>query len=163
MTNHMLPLVQIIRQMSVPAPGHRFIFAFDEEMDTDRFRRRCPDASLVATARIRNRRWIANENGRATVVPSGGFDVFGVVFEVPEAAEVNLAERFPAHSADRYGAFAKTEHDTLLPVEYFAPVNHRHGEIGCEILQILAAARHYRFPDAYLHELCSWGPRPVEP
>ena len=162
MTDHILPLIHIIAPMDRPAPGHRFVFAYDEEMDIDRFRKRCPEAFLVATARIRNRRWIANSDGRATVARGREFDVYGVVFEVPEAAEMALAERYPPRTADRYGAFARSTDDTIMPVEYFAPVNHRHGEAGWEILQVLAAARYYRFPEAYLSELAQWVPGPVE-
>ncbi|KAF8211991.1 Butirosin biosynthesis, BtrG-like protein [Mycena galopus ATCC 62051] len=82
---------------------------------------RCPDNKFLGTARLPDWRWIINEAGYATVLPSNGDEVWALLYELSPADEEKL---------DGYEAVPRNYVKQIIPVEYFAGKNGRdYGEM----------------------------------
>ena len=165
MTHDMTPLVQVMAQLITPQPGNRLIFAYDLLMHEDQFPKLCPSAWLVFRAKLLSRRFIFNQDGVATIMPCRGSVVHGLVWEISEQEQVDLESHLGVPTVlDRHGAFARGTNQEMIAVEYYASRNHRHGiaKDPMEIVQLLAVAHQWRFPDSYLSEIAQFAPGPVE-
>lgn len=65
-------------------------FAYGSNMDVQQMAERCPDAVVVRTACLPRHRFLINTHGVATVVPSQGKAVHGVLWEISKADEASL-------------------------------------------------------------------------
>ncbi|MEQ2008476.1 MAG: gamma-glutamylcyclotransferase family protein [Limisphaerales bacterium] len=65
-------------------------FAYGSNMDVQQMAVRCPDAVVVGTACLQGHRFLINTHGVATVVPSRGKTVHGVLWEISKADEASL-------------------------------------------------------------------------
>lgn len=65
-------------------------FAYGSNMDVQQMAVRCPDAVVVGTACLPGHRFLINTHGVATVVPSQGEAVHGVLWEISKADEASL-------------------------------------------------------------------------
>ncbi len=65
-------------------------FAYGSNMDVQQMAVRCPDAVAVGTACLPGHRFLINTHGVATVVPSQGEVVHGVLWEISKAHEASL-------------------------------------------------------------------------
>jgi len=82
---------------------------------------RCPDNKFLGTARLPDWRWIINEAGYATVLPSNGDEVWALLYELSPADEEKL---------DGYEGVPRNYVKQIIPVEYFAGNNGRdYGEM----------------------------------
>lgn len=137
-------------------------FAYGSNMSIRQMDRRCPGASAIGAARLDEHAFRINIRTYATVVPSPGESVLGVVWELTPAHESAL---------DRYEGIAENlyyrERQTVTFLEdgqqreclvYIAT----HDDIGRPrrpyIAGILEAANHWRFDAAYVDMLSTWQP-----
>jgi len=153
-------LVQAAAAILRPRLGYRYWFAYDAAMSPATAIERVPDPIFVTTAHLPSRRFIINEDGRATIVPRKGFSVFGIVWEVAEPALACLDLRLGVpHDWHRYGTLARTEAKPVL-AEYHAPRNPRPERPGqadpAYVGPIREAARHWGFPQEYLDQFRTW-------
>ena len=65
-------------------------FAYGSNMDVQQMAVRCPDAVVLGTACLQGHRFLINTHGVATVVPSPGRAVHGVLWEISKADEASL-------------------------------------------------------------------------
>lgn len=165
MTHKMTPLVFVMGAIRKPMPDTRYIFTYDLLMVEERFRKHCPDARIVAPARLLSHRFIMNEQGVATMIRHRGATVHGLIWEITEQEQTSLEDQLGLPSTtDRYGAFARGPHQEMIAVEFYAARNHRHGiaKDPMEVAQLLAVAEQWQFPESYLTQLARWSPGPVE-
>jgi hypothetical protein len=119
----------------------------------------CPEPKFAMTARYLSKRWIINDEGVATLVPRRDFVVWGVVWEISEAAQTRLDISMGVPGIyDRYGSFARGAAGELIPSEYYGRLNNRTlGLADADYLAaILDAARRWEFPQSYLAEIAGW-------
>ena len=65
-------------------------FAYGSNMDVQQMAERCSDAVVVGTACLPGHRFLINTHGVATVVPSQGEAVHGVLWAISKADEASL-------------------------------------------------------------------------
>ena len=65
-------------------------FAYGSNMDVQQMAARCPDAVVVGTASLPGPRFLINTHGVATVVPSEGTVVHGVLWQISTTDEASL-------------------------------------------------------------------------
>jgi hypothetical protein len=164
MTAQMAPLVFVMAEMIRPQPGYRTIFTYDLLMDEVEIRRHCADARFISAARVLNRQFVVNSDGVVTSIRRDGYLLHGVVWETSEAEALQLESFLGVpRKVDRFGAFARTQRDSLVAVEFYGARNHRHGEANHDdISRLLALVNRRGFPDWYRREIASWAPGPVE-
>ncbi|MFN4014241.1 MAG: hypothetical protein ACK4JB_02815 [Reyranella sp.] len=163
MTAEMAPLVFVMAEMIRPQPGYRLIFVYDLLMDEVEVRRHCA-AQFVSTARVLKRQFVVNSEGAVTSVRRDGYAIHGIVWQASEAEALQLEDFLGVpRKVDRFGAFARTQRDGLVAVEFYGARNHRHGEANHgDIEKLLALVKQREFPDSYRREIASWAPGPVE-
>ena len=76
-------------------------FAYGSNMDVQQMAVRCPDAVVVGTACLPGHRFLINTHGVATVVPSQGESIHGVLWEISKADEASL-DRYEGVAAGFY-------------------------------------------------------------
>jgi hypothetical protein len=142
-----------------PRPGYRHIFAFGPLMAHDHIKKLCPSPRFVTTGRYLSKRFVINDDGVATLSPRRDFTVHGVIWEISDVAQCGLdvALGMPG-IRDRFGSLARSPAGKLVSSEYYGARNNRtFGKATREYLQpIIAAARHWNFPNAYIDEIAGW-------
>lgn len=68
----------------------RLYFAYGSNMNPRQFQRRCPGSRVLGRAILRNHRFIITRRGYASVVPTPGTDVHGVLQELTPEDESTL-------------------------------------------------------------------------
>jgi len=150
--------IQLATTLLRPRMGFRHVFSYAELLDKSVISERCPEPEFVTLAHYEGRRFIVNSDGIATIVPRKDFKVFGVVWCVHEIglAALDIHAGVP-HDHDRYGCFARSASGQLCVTEFYATRNRTEGLADPSYLSpIIAAARHWRLPDAYIEEMASW-------
>lgn len=165
MPNDFLPLIHVMAEMVRPDPGRRHIFVYDVLLDEDRLKGTCPEAEFVSAARLHGRRWIINTEQIPTVEAMRDHAVYGAVWSVPDASLAALDFHFGyPQIAERRGAFARGPLREMIPVEFYAHRNHRHGLGNIEtVLRMLALGRQWGFPRQYVEAFGAWAPRGSKP
>lgn len=153
-----------LSDITKPADGCRQVFIFDHLLDDQRLCAVCPSASFMTIAELPAHRLVVNSDGLVAAVPSRGSTVHGIVVEVPETEASALATWLGVHGLDdcRRG-FTVGFLGDVFPVEFWTSTNHREGQAeAIHIVQLLALARQFRFPDSYLAEIAYWAKGPEE-
>ncbi len=168
MTNQNQTLAHVTTQLVRPGPDHRHVFAFDALMAEDAIRERCPDPRFVMTAHYTSKKFIINTDGVATLTPRRDFTVYGVVWEISNVAQIGLDVFMGMPGVfDRFGSFARGRAGEMISTEYYGARNFKPGKADPKYLApIIAAARHWKFPDVYIDEIASWTrpePRTAKP
>jgi hypothetical protein len=163
MTLHMGSLVQILGQMLGPEPGHSLLFVYDQLLNEDRLRSRVPHPDLFCRARLTNSRCLVNRNGVITLMPRLGYVTHGVIWEIRDDEFRNLDQQFLVPNVtERRGAFAKSRHGQLVPVEFYRALDTTPGRVDVTThLRMLALAHEWRFPLDYIEEIESWPTLPL--
>ncbi|MBQ6326574.1 MAG: gamma-glutamylcyclotransferase [Clostridia bacterium] len=142
-------------------PGHSLYFAYGSNMDEAQMAYRCPGAKVLAKVTVPDHRFALDEAGVATILPSKGDHVEGLLWSVTHEDEKSL---------DRYeGVAAGCYRKEMLPIDDHAP--------GCVALvylsnrdltprrersgymeRIIQAARDHRFTEPYIQMLQTFCP-----
>lgn len=94
----------------------RRYFAYGSNMGSAQMRARCPGSRRVGRAWLAEHRWIIARQGYASVVPSPGDRVEGVLWEINPADEVAL-DGFEEVALDLYRKHELTVETATGPVE----------------------------------------------
>lgn len=76
--------------MAAPAHKPSLYFGYGSNLWLHQMAQRCPGSPYVGTAALHNWRWIINTRGYATVVPSKGDIVYGLVYKLADEDEQAL-------------------------------------------------------------------------
>ena len=145
------------RMQTLPLP----YFAYGSNMDPLQMRVRCPGARVVGTATLASHRWIINSAGYATVIPSPGHTVYGVLWELTPAHLATLDE-YEGLSEDIYWRteiMVETLKDRqpVWSTIYFARSEDPGQPVPDYTEHIIRTAKDFAFPENYLRELAHFG------
>ncbi len=128
-------------------------FAYGSNMDVQQMAVRCPDAVVVGTACLPGHRFLINTHGVATVVPSHGVAVYGVLWRISKADEASLdhyegvAVGFYRKVITRVRFDEGNAADALI---YVARDDNPGRARPSYLERVVTAAEHHRLPDAHL-------------
>ena len=141
-------------------------FAYGSNLCVQQMARRCPDATDPRPATLVDHDWLINERGVATVEPSAGSKVHGVLWSVSDhdLATLDSAEGVPV----RYRRDRLTVHTAEGPSPAWVYIDHR-VEPGPPrpgyLERIIDGALHHGLPQRWIDFLRRWDPahwpRPV--
>lgn len=140
-------------------PERQLNFAYGSNMNPDQMSGRCPSSRVAGIARLDDHAFRINGRGVATVVPTSGRSVHGVLWELTPEDELELDRR----EGVRNGTYAKREVVVVRPngstataIAYVAADSIRGAPRPGYLERILAGARRFGLPDDYVTELESW-------
>jgi gamma-glutamylcyclotransferase (GGCT)/AIG2-like uncharacterized protein YtfP len=134
-------------------------FAYGSNVCAQQMAQRCPAASDPRPATLDNHDWLINQRGVATVKPSAGSRVHGVVWLISERDLTLLdhAEGVP----QRYRRDALTVHTADGPAAAWVYIDHRvrPGTPRPGYLErIIGGALHHGLPEPWVEFLRRWRP-----
>ncbi|MGV3753828.1 MAG: gamma-glutamylcyclotransferase family protein [Verrucomicrobiota bacterium] len=135
-------------------------FAYGSNMDPAQMRVRCPGAKVQGTAMLPHYRWIINSAGYATVIPSPGHTVYGVLWELTPAHLATLDE-YEGLQEDIYWRTeitvdSLTELKPVQAIIYFARSEIPGQPVPDYTEHIIRTAKDFVFPENYIRELALW-------
>jgi len=142
----------------LPRQGHRLILAFDK-MDPATLEAVCYEPRLVGVARYTSKCFVINDAGVATLYPRRDSEVWGVIWEISDVAQVGLDLCLGVpDDCERFGSFARGVNGELIASEYYGRRNNRtRGLASSDYLdKIIAAGQKHGLPASYLQELRRW-------
>jgi hypothetical protein len=143
----------------LPRQGHRLVFTFDDKMDPATLEAVCYEPRLVGVARYTSKCFVINDAGVATLYPRRDSEVWGVIWEISDVAQVGLDLWLGVPGdCERFGSFARGINGELIASEYYGQRNNRtRGFASRDYLdKIIAAGQRHGLPASYLHELRGW-------
>ena len=134
-------------------------FAYGSNMSEQQMRERCPQATLEGKAWLSDYSFRINKRGVATIIPSPGATVFGLLWLITSPCEDSLDR----HEGVKNNHYTKasvqvickdgSQHQALV---YVATIDSVGAPRSGYLEKIIPAAEEYKFPDDYLDELRSW-------
>jgi len=143
-----------------------YYFSYDENMDQATMALTCEKAIPVGTAVLDGFKFVMNSDGFASIVPEAGGRVIGVLWKVDAFAELAL-NRVMGVTADRAGSLnlnVRTGRNSGVRALVYLPKNTKPSlcrEVALN--RILAGARDFYLPSAYIDYLESWNRDLVRP
>jgi hypothetical protein len=135
-------------------------FAYGSNMSTALMRLHCPDAATAGTAQLTGWRLIITRDGYASILPEAGATVHGVLWRLTarDWSALNAYESLDSGLYKRR-VLKVTARRRVLPVLVYVGRSRAEGRPrpGYQEL-VVAAARDWQFPPAYLRELRRWLP-----
>jgi gamma-glutamylcyclotransferase (GGCT)/AIG2-like uncharacterized protein YtfP len=135
-------------------------FAYGSNMSAALMRRRCRGAEPVGAARLDGWRFIVMGEGYASIVPAAGSTVHGVLWRITprDLAALNAFESVDSGLYVRRVVAIRCGARCEPALTYVSP-NRVAGrpQPGYQAF-VVAAAREWRFPDAYVRSLVRWAP-----
>lgn len=136
-------------------------FAYGSNMDVEAMRLRCPGARPVCAARLMRHRFVIMPEGYASIVRDAGAVVHGVLWDLA-LADLRALDAYENVSR---GLYSKIEQPVLKAAGGSARglvYVGRNGGGGAPLPgymgAVLAAARHWALPEAYVRELARLTP-----
>ncbi len=133
-------------------------FAYGSNMDRALMRAHCPSAQPLGTARLGDYRFLIARAGYASLEPSAGASVSGVVWRLAPA-DLAALDRYESVETGLYEhaiVCVRLRGRSAKALAYIAcdaaPGVPRAGYVEL----VLRAARLWRLPDRYVHELARW-------
>jgi AIG2-like family len=139
----------------------RLYFAYGSNMDEIAMRTRCPGSRLIKTIEVRDKSFIINSFGLASILDTPRSSVFGVVWEITKKDEIELD--------DYEGINENLYKKELISIELFGEKKEALVYIAIEsdkakeknlnreyILSIVFCAKKYGFPEDYIKEMESF-------
>ena len=137
-------------------------FAYGSNMDVEAMAQRCPRSKPLGPARLARFRFFIMESGWASVVPDPRREVHGVLWDLA-LADVRVLDTY---EDIRSGLYKKIMQPVLRgqgasarALVYVGGSNKPGPAQPGYMEEVLAAARHWNFPDAYLRELQAFVPQ----
>ncbi|QIF05574.1 gamma-glutamylcyclotransferase family protein [Roseimicrobium sp. ORNL1] len=130
----------------------RFYFAYGSNMWDEQMKKRCPQHRKVGHAVLPGYRWIITTRGYASVFPSPGDEVEGVLFEVSPTDEDAL-DGFEGVSSGSYLKVEMTvrcENQDKTALVYVDPITKEGTPKQEYIMRINAGLKDARLSDAYV-------------
>jgi gamma-glutamylcyclotransferase (GGCT)/AIG2-like uncharacterized protein YtfP len=134
----------------------RLYFAFGANMDVEGMAQRCPQAQPLGTAELEHHRFAIVHPGYATVIPSRGSRVHGVLWKLGarDLAILDAYENLPLGLYGREERPVRHEGRVRRAIVYFVheprPARARRGYLeDC----VLPAARHWGLPAGYIRSI----------
>lgn len=134
-------------------------FAYGSNLNVAQMARRCPDAVDPLPATLADHDWLINERGVATVEPSVGAEVHGVLWHVSDRDldVLDSAEGVPV----RYRRDSMVVQTERGPLRAWVYIDHR-VEPGAPregyLERIIEGARHHGLPQRWVEFLHRWDP-----
>ena len=135
-------------------------FAYGSNMSRGPMRRRCPTAKELGVAVLRNHRFVIMANGYASVVPSEGQDVYGVLWRIgPRDLAALDAYEDIAGGLYRHATMPVLYQGEAVDALVYVGCETREGRArGSYMAGVIAAAREYALPEAYIASLRRFAP-----
>ncbi len=128
-------------------------FAYGSNMDVQQMAVRCSDAVVVGAACLPAHRFLINTHGVATVVPSEGEVVHGVLWAISNADEASL-DHYEGVAAGFYRKLitrVRLNDGSAADALIYVARDHMPGRARPGYLErVLAAAQRHRLPGAHL-------------
>lgn len=135
-------------------------FAYGSNMSVALMRRKCPAAEPIGPARLDGWRFIVMRDGYASIVPAAGGAVHGVLWRVTprDLAALNAYESIDSGLYVRRVLPIRCGAGRKPALAYVSP-NRAEGRPrpGYQAV-VVAAARAWKFPEAYVRALARWAP-----
>ncbi|WP_258043663.1 poly-gamma-glutamate hydrolase family protein [Mycobacterium kansasii] len=139
--------------------AHQPYFAYGSNLCVRQMAARCPDAADPRPAVLSDHDWLINQRGVATVEPSTGSQVHGVLWQVSDRdlATLDSAEGVPV----RYRRYRRSVHTDTGPTPAWVYIDHRvtAGPPRPGYLpRIIGGAVHHGLPQRWIDFLHRWDP-----
>jgi hypothetical protein len=135
------------------------IFAFDELMAQEKIEGICYEPHLVTIARYTSKRFVITEAGIATLFPRRDSEVWGVIWEISDVAQIglDLCLGVPGER-ERFGSFARGVNGEMIATEYYGLRNNRSRGFASQdyLDRIIGAGQTHGLPASYLEEVRRW-------
>ncbi len=135
-------------------------FAYGANLDHDGMRQRCPDALAIGPAVLEGYRFISGPGGWGSVTPAPGARVHGVLWRLT-ARDRSALDAFELRHSGLYATRTVPVRHGARRVAAMIYILRRRARGRARpryIAQIVAAARDWRLPDAYIREVERWSP-----
>ncbi len=137
-------------------------FAYGSNMDRESMRRRCPKSRPLGRARLARHRFFIMNSGHGSVKRDPRMDVHGVLYDLA-LADIPALDRYEEIGRGLYQKITQPVlRDGAAPVQALLYVGASAQEgvaQGDYVDRVIAAARDWNFPNAYLTYLRSLGGR----
>lgn len=136
----------------------RLYFAYGANINKNNMKTRCPNAVFIGKAVIKDKRFILNQFGVATVIDAPGSTVYGVLWNLSVKDEENL----DIFEGVDYGLYykdlisAEIESDRKENVLIYRATNEvesKKAKLSNYLNQILLWGKFHLFPKAYIDEI----------
>ena len=133
-------------------------FAYGSNMSGEGMRIRCPQAQAVGPARLDGWRFIINTDGYASIVPSPGGTVHGVLWRLSarDLRALNAYEAIDSGLYIRRMLSVRCGNARQRALVFIARRSERGRPRPGYLAPIVAAARDWHFPEAYVSALDRW-------
>jgi hypothetical protein len=136
-------------------------FAYGSNMSRELMRRHCPTAEAAGPARLDGWRFMITRDGYASVAPTPGATVYGVLWRLlpRDLAALNAYENLDS-GAYRRRVLPVRHAGRIMPALLYVGRTLSAGlpRPGYQDRIVLPAARDWNLPSAYLAELARWSP-----
>jgi len=128
-------------------------------MNADQMNRRCPNASVAATAALAGWRFIINRRGVATLVPEPGAVARGVVWNISDDDEgsLDVYEGVATSVYSKRTVVADLDQGDSAPALVYLASDEKRGVARPGYLEgVVDGARMFGLPCEYIEELEAW-------
>jgi gamma-glutamylcyclotransferase (GGCT)/AIG2-like uncharacterized protein YtfP len=136
-----------------------YYFAYGSNMVSSQMAIRCPNASVVGVGCLHGYAFQINSRGVATVIPDITKQVYGLLWDIPPQEMLTLDR----YEGVKVGLYQRTTVTVELSSEHqvevltYIATDHAIGSPRPYYMEsIVAAAKQYRLPPAYIQELTTW-------
>jgi len=141
----------------------RLYFAYGSNMSPSQMAMRCPGARPVGTAQLSDWRFHVNTRGSASILPSEGRVVHGVLWRC-SAAHFHMLDKYEGVS---WGNYRRRHVSVMMPCATRVPAIVYAGtrtydgraRVRYMATAVLPGAKTFGLPEPYIEELNSWLPR----
>ena len=135
-------------------------FAYGSNMSLALMRRQCPEAEAIGRARLDGWRFIIMREGYASIVPAGGGTVHGVLWRITprDPAALNVFEGVDSGLYVRRVLPVRSGPRCVSALTYVSPEQTEGRPKPGYQTFVVAAARAWNFPEAYIRALARWAP-----
>jgi cation transport regulator ChaC len=135
-------------------------FAYGSNMNRAHMRRHCPGAKAIGTATVADFRFLITTNGYASIVPQSGGIVHGVLWRLTprDVAALNAYESLDSGLYATVTLPVRREGRRVAAMAYVARSRSAGRPKAGYLDVILAAAREWKLPEAYVRSLARWSP-----
>lgn len=140
-------------------PDVALYFAYGSNMDRDQMAARCPGATSVGIAVLRDHRFVINRRGVATVAASPGDAVHGVLWQIDSQHRDELDRLEGHHEEGRYDRLpgsVEVDGDRVDCELYIDPDVTRGSPRAGYLEVVVAGASRHGLPAWYVIHLESW-------
>ena len=136
-----------------------YYLAYGSNMVSSQMAIRCPSASIVGVGCLHRYAFQINSRGVATVIPDVTKQVYGLLWDIPPQ-EMRTLDRYEGVKVGLYQRATVTielsSEQQVEALTYIATDQAVGSPRPSYMESIVAAAKQYRLPPAYIRELTTW-------